>query len=168
MPAHPCPGGSLMGQGTGGCHRRRRRMQHRRGRRGMRIARGRALMTSSVPRTFLFRPTSAPLRTPTARRAAQQATNMADITPRRLTKRLAPVKTGLGHARQHHKISLAVPQVDPEKCTACGVCESVCAAGAISVDRIASINVARCVGCGQCVAECPQGALSLCSAELGS
>jgi predicted Fe-Mo cluster-binding NifX family protein/NAD-dependent dihydropyrimidine dehydrogenase PreA subunit len=51
--------------------------------------------------------------------------------------------------------------VDAEKCTGCRLCEEVCPAGAVKVDRIAYIDVRKCTGCGQCVAECPQEALVL-------
>ncbi|MDI6704391.1 MAG: CoB--CoM heterodisulfide reductase iron-sulfur subunit A family protein [bacterium] len=57
--------------------------------------------------------------------------------------------------------------VDITKCTACGICESVCAYKAIEVTQIterikaAKVNEALCKGCGTCVATCRCGALDL-------
>ena len=56
-------------------------------------------------------------------------------------------------------------RIDCDKCTACGVCESSCAFGAISVpDNCAVVND-NCTLCGACVENCPEGALSIEVAE---
>ena len=55
--------------------------------------------------------------------------------------------------------------VDPEKCTACGVCARVCPFGAIEVDlkakTVARVITAACAGCGACAAECKFGAITI-------
>lgn len=51
--------------------------------------------------------------------------------------------------------------VDPEKCTACGVCEEVCPVAAIAVgDTVAEVSD-ECTLCGMCVDTCEFGAISL-------
>lgn len=54
-------------------------------------------------------------------------------------------------------------EVDPERCTSCGVCARVCPYNAISVDRAtklpAKVTEAACAGCGTCAAECPEDAI---------
>ncbi len=56
-------------------------------------------------------------------------------------------------------------EVDPEHCTACGICARVCPYNAITVDvkkKIpAQVNSAACMGCGTCGAECPSGAIHM-------
>ncbi len=54
-----------------------------------------------------------------------------------------------------------VAEVDPEACSSCRVCVSVCPYGAITMGKIAEVNEVLCEGCGTCVAACPSGALSL-------
>jgi ferredoxin len=51
--------------------------------------------------------------------------------------------------------------VDEELCIACGICESSCQFGAISIDEFAEIDSKVCVGCGVCTRECPEGAIAL-------
>lgn len=51
--------------------------------------------------------------------------------------------------------------IDSEKCTGCGVCETSCVFGAISVlDDCAVVNES-CTLCGACVDNCPDGALCI-------
>ena len=55
-------------------------------------------------------------------------------------------------------------KVDKKRCTACGLCELVCAYKAIEVDRqegCAKVNEALCKGCGACAATCRCGALDV-------
>lgn len=54
--------------------------------------------------------------------------------------------------------------VNKKKCTACGTCESVCPAKAITVDlqeKVAVVNEALCKGCGACASSCRCGALNV-------
>ncbi len=60
-----------------------------------------------------------------------------------------------------------VASVDPEKCSECGVCVSICpynAPGFMTEGRFegkAEVNAVLCKGCGLCVASCRSGALHL-------
>jgi heterodisulfide reductase subunit A len=63
-----------------------------------------------------------------------------------------------------------IAEVRPERCVSCGLCESVCAYGAVSLEEqqigretrvFAKVNPALCKGCGACVAGCRSGALNL-------
>ena len=51
--------------------------------------------------------------------------------------------------------------VEPERCNGCGLCVTVCAAGAIQGERKQPhrIDPAACVKCARCLAECRQGAI---------
>jgi len=54
-----------------------------------------------------------------------------------------------------------VCEVDERYCAGCGICESVCAYGAVAVDpvrKVSVVNEALCKGCGTCAAACPAGA----------
>lgn len=53
-----------------------------------------------------------------------------------------------------HKL---VPKYDRELCTGCGICVSVCPAGALRDDY--SIDASLCINCCACVKSCPSGAL---------
>jgi len=54
---------------------------------------------------------------------------------------------------------------DPAVCIACGVCETVCPQGAVTVtngaDAHSVVDPNVCRGCGICAAECPTGAIQL-------
>ena len=57
-----------------------------------------------------------------------------------------------------------VATVDEEICAGCGLCETVCAYGAPSVDpreKVSKVNQALCKGCGACASVCPSGAMKL-------
>ncbi|MDD4796942.1 MAG: RnfABCDGE type electron transport complex subunit B [Eubacteriales bacterium] len=53
--------------------------------------------------------------------------------------------------------------VNPDKCTACGKCNTACAFGAILGDaaQIRQVQGDACVGCGLCKERCPTGAITL-------
>ena len=61
-----------------------------------------------------------------------------------------------GKLDQHHG---DVPIGSAKKCTACGTCEKMCPADAITVGKIAVIEVEKCIGCGECMAVCPSDAI---------
>jgi len=62
-------------------------------------------------------------------------------------------------------IEPVVCRVDPELCSGCRLCNTVCPFSAISFDeqeRHSLINDAVCKGCGTCAAACPAGAIEAC------
>ncbi len=63
------------------------------------------------------------------------------------------------------KVEAITAEVDPEKCTACGVCARVCPYNAIEVDarakRPAQVTTAACAGCGTCAASCTEDAIHM-------
>jgi len=64
-------------------------------------------------------------------------------------------------------VSPLVSRVDQEKCIGCGLCEDVCAFGAITLEEIEGKGLrarnipASCKGCGVCAASCPQHAIEM-------
>ncbi len=57
--------------------------------------------------------------------------------------------------------TLLMPQVDPDRCTACGRCVDVCAFSAMA--RIGTkilVFPQLCHGCGSCSRQCPEGAIT--------
>jgi len=60
-------------------------------------------------------------------------------------------------ADQH---SLGVPDVS-QGCTGCGICETVCPAGAIKIREKAVIDVSACWGCTNCVYNCPSKVITI-------
>lgn len=70
---------------------------------------------------------------------------------------------GLGtRAAKQRMHSDLKPQVNAEKCTACGRCVRSCPVDAIAlVDKVAVIDYELCYGCGECVASCPDGAIGI-------
>jgi heterodisulfide reductase subunit A len=62
-----------------------------------------------------------------------------------------------------------IPRVNTARCTACGLCELICAYKAVAVTVVdqrrgtmaAQINEALCKGCGACTAGCRSGAIDL-------
>lgn len=58
------------------------------------------------------------------------------------------------------------PEIDLDKCIACGLCAKICPDGAASLAKIkgkikAKIDYDYCKGCGLCVRECPVKAISI-------
>lgn len=74
---------------------------------------------------------------------------------REFCTRYCPLGTALGIVQQHSLMHL---ELDPDKCTSCGLCEDKCRAQCIKIaDR--HIDHKRCVRCFDCVADCPEGAI---------
>jgi heterodisulfide reductase subunit A len=68
-------------------------------------------------------------------------------------------------ARGRVEIEPIVSAVDEEVCAGCGLCETMCDYGALSLDEpggVMTVNQAVCKGCGACASICPSGAISLC------
>jgi MinD superfamily P-loop ATPase len=58
------------------------------------------------------------------------------------------------------EVGILVPEVDPERCTACGRCAEVCAYHAIAVlGQKVLVFPQLCHGCGSCAYNCPTGAI---------
>ncbi|WP_337431568.1 ATP-binding protein [Bilophila sp.] len=66
-------------------------------------------------------------------------------------------------------VGLEVPVLDPERCTLCGACRTICRYKAIAqfASRL-TIFTDMCHGCGGCFAVCPSQALTPGSRELGA
>lgn len=74
---------------------------------------------------------------------------------REFCSRYCPLGTALGYVQQY---SLMHIELDPDRCTSCGICEDRCRAQCINIaDR--HIDRKRCVRCFDCVADCPEGAI---------
>jgi len=53
-------------------------------------------------------------------------------------------------------------EINPELCTACEICVSLCQFDAITIENsVAVANLDRCIGCGNCVARCESNASQL-------
>jgi uncharacterized protein len=54
------------------------------------------------------------------------------------------------------------PEVNKEKCTACGTCIKWCPTSAIKfVNKKAEIDQSKCIGCGECIASCNFDAIAI-------
>jgi MinD superfamily P-loop ATPase len=66
------------------------------------------------------------------------------------------------------QVTVNVPQVDMEKCTACGLCGEICQYGAIlCIKESVLVFEQLCHSCGGCVRICPEGAIIAKSLEIG-
>jgi len=68
---------------------------------------------------------------------------------------LCPVGSVLGAIS---RFALYNPRINPETCTACGICEKGCRAECISSKHY-HIDLSRCVSCFDCISRCPHGAV---------
>jgi MinD superfamily P-loop ATPase len=70
---------------------------------------------------------------------------------------------------QHSKnVDILIPQVDIERCTACGRCAEICQYHAIVVlGQKTLVFPELCHGCGSCTLECPEHAISEIPEKLG-
>jgi len=60
-----------------------------------------------------------------------------------------------------HRLLFLYPELIPEKCVSCGVCEKVCPVQAITIKRIPEIDRSKCVKCLCCHEMCPEGAMTV-------
>lgn len=66
-----------------------------------------------------------------------------------------PMGTAMGLLHEH---TLYHIEIDPDRCTSCGLCEDVCKSQCIkTVSRY--VDNSRCVRCFDCVAKCPEEAI---------
>jgi ferredoxin len=63
---------------------------------------------------------------------------------------VCPVGVLLGLVSKYSMLRIGI---DPDACTGCGLCESVCKAGCIDSQQ-KTVDVSRCVGCYNCLAVC--------------
>ena len=72
---------------------------------------------------------------------------------------------GLEYIKPGEKIDFEpvkiIAEVDPLKCTGCGICTDNTCLSSYMEDGIAWVNIDDCLGCGMCVALCPEGAVTL-------
>ena len=69
--------------------------------------------------------------------------------------------------RAQYVASNYVARVEPDECTACGICEERCQVDAVSIgeEGVALVNPAHCIGCGVCVPTCTAEAIALIKKE---
>lgn len=66
-------------------------------------------------------------------------------------------------------VTVAVPQVEVENCTGCGLCAKFCRFGAIiAIGGVVTIDERICKGCGRCISRCPSRALAEIPIEVGT
>ncbi|HPR52659.1 MAG TPA: 4Fe-4S binding protein [Deltaproteobacteria bacterium] len=66
-----------------------------------------------------------------------------------------------GHDKVKYMNAIYVAYIDPDLCTACGICEDRCPVGAIAIDEVALSDEDRCLGCGLCAGTCPADAIDI-------
>ena len=89
--------------------------------------------------------------------------------PKDITDTVAQAKAAASSAliplsRGRVKVESIVSVVNQEICSGCGICEGLCAYGALSLHLwkgVMTVNEVLCKGCGACAAACPSGALTL-------
>ncbi|MEW5734016.1 MAG: 4Fe-4S binding protein [Thermodesulfobacteriota bacterium] len=69
--------------------------------------------------------------------------------------------TEKNHPRSWYLNALFEAAVDPEKCSACGLCLDRCPVSAISLSDFASVDRDLCLGCGLCAGTCPEQAVTI-------
>jgi len=73
-----------------------------------------------------------------------------------------------GKARDNRTGSWRVfkPVFDPEKCSKCGMCRTICPEGCVAeTDETFVPDYQYCKGCGMCAAECPKDAITMIQEE---
>lgn len=91
--------------------------------------------------------------------------------PKSMTESISQAKAAAGRAatllsKGYVRVLPIISSVDETKCVGCGLCESLCAYGAIRVRETdqgdkAETVAASCKGCGVCSASCPQRAVTM-------
>lgn len=74
---------------------------------------------------------------------------------REFCSRICPVGTALGYVQSQARVHI---EIDPDRCTSCGLCEEICRTQSIKVVS-RYVDQCRCVRCFDCVAECPENAI---------
>ncbi|MCM1369259.1 MAG: 4Fe-4S binding protein [Candidatus Amulumruptor caecigallinarius] len=69
--------------------------------------------------------------------------------------RWCPLGTAMGIAHQHALFHI---EIDPDKCSGCGICEDICRSECIKVVS-RYVDNSRCVRCFECVTKCPDDAI---------
>jgi heterodisulfide reductase subunit A len=89
--------------------------------------------------------------------------------PKDITDTVAQAKAAASSAliplsRGQVKVESIVSVVNQEICSGCGICEGLCAYGALSLHPwkgVMTVNEVLCKGCGACAAACPSKAITL-------
>ena len=89
--------------------------------------------------------------------------------PKDITDTVAQAKAAASSAliplsRGRVKVESIVSVVNQGICSGCGICEGLCAYGALSMHPwkgVMTVNEVLCKGCGACAAACPSGAITL-------
>jgi heterodisulfide reductase subunit A len=89
--------------------------------------------------------------------------------PKDITDTVAQAKAAASSAliplsRGRVKVESIISVVNQEICSGCGICEELCAYGALSLHPwkgVMTVNDVLCKGCGACAAACPSGAITL-------
>jgi MinD superfamily P-loop ATPase len=67
------------------------------------------------------------------------------------------------------QVTVDIPLVDMDKCTACGLCGEICQYGAIvCIKENVLVFEQLCHSCGGCIRICPEGAITAKSLEIGA
>jgi len=87
-----------------------------------------------------------------------------DITDTVVQAKAAASSALIPLSRGRVKVESIVSVVNQEICSGCGICEGLCAYGALSLHPwkgVMTVNEVLCKGCGACAAACPSGAITL-------
>lgn len=76
--------------------------------------------------------------------------------PKKIIHRV-PASAKVFVACSNHQTGKDVRELCNKGCIACGICQKICEAGAITVvDNLATIDYSKCTGCGKCAEKCPR------------